>query len=133
MAFQHLKEPKNGTAITQGTDGKLVVPDDPIIPFIEGDGIGPDIWSATQTVLDAAVDKAYGGKRRIEWFEVYAGEKAQKRFKEWLPEDTLEAMRTYRVAIKGPLTTPVGEGTRRMDPCSPERLRRRVDRPPSLV
>ncbi len=96
-------------------DGKIVVPDRPIIPFVEGDGIGPDIWSATRVVLDAAVEKSYGGKRAIEWHEVYAGEKAYESHGEWLPEATVEAVREYKVAIKGPLTTPVGGGIRSLN------------------
>ena len=95
--------------------GKLSVPDDPIIPFIEGDGTGPDIWRASQRVFDAAVEKAYGGKRRISWFEVLAGEKANSRVNSWLPEDTLKAIRHHLVAIKGPLTTPVGGGIRSLN------------------
>ncbi len=100
-----------GSKITITADGRLTVPDDPIIPFIEGDGIGPDIWRATQLVLDAAVAKAYDG-RHIAWLEVLAGEKAFNTTGDWLPEDTLTAVRTYHVAIKGPLTTPVGGGIR---------------------
>ena len=95
--------------------GKLVVPDDPIIPFIEGDGTGPDIWRASVRVLDAAVAKAYGGKRQIAWMEVYAGEKSFKQFNNWLPDETVEAFRTYLVGIKGPLTTPVGGGIRSLN------------------
>src|SRR5256714_2215487 len=90
------------------SNGRLVVPDDPIIPFIEGDGTGPDIWRASVRVFDAAVEKAYGGKRRIDWGEVLAGEKRFKRLNTWLPDDTVEAFRKYYVRIKGPLTTPVG-------------------------
>ncbi len=101
-----------GSKITITADGRLTVPDDPIIPFIEGDGIGPDIWRATQMVLDAAVAKAYDGRRRIAWLEVLAGEKAFNETGDWLPEDTLAAIREYHVAIKGPLTTPVGGGIR---------------------
>ena len=93
-------------------DGNLVVPDFPVIPFIEGDGIGPDIWRAARRVLDAAVSSAFGDQRKIQWMEVLAGEKAFNQTQSWLPNDTLEAIRTYRVAIKGPLTTPVGEGIR---------------------
>jgi len=112
--FQLYEEPKTGEKITiEG--GKLRVPDHPIIPFIEGDGTGPDIWAAAKRVLDAAVEKAYGGKRKIAWFEVYAGEKAYKTFGTWLPEDTLTAIREYLVAIKGPLTTPVGGGIRSLN------------------
>jgi isocitrate dehydrogenase len=95
--------------------GRLVVPDDPIIPFIEGDGTGPDIWRASVRVLDAAVAKAYGGSRKIAWFEVYAGEKSAKLFDNWLPDDTVEAFREYYVGIKGPLTTPVGGGIRSLN------------------
>ena len=102
----------NDQKITVTDEGGLVVPDRPTIPFIEGDGTGPDIWRATRLVLDAAVAKAYGGKRAIVWQEVLAGEKAFNATGEWLPEKTLEAIRTYRVAIKGPLTTPVGGGIR---------------------
>lgn len=91
------------------------VPDHPIIPFIEGDGTGPDIWAAAQRVFDAAVDHAYGSRRSIVWFEVFAGEKAKNRFGDWLPEDTLEAIRHHLVAIKGPLTTPVGGGIRSLN------------------
>ena len=112
--FSILKPPSSGTAITI-KDGRLVVPDDPIVPFIEGDGTGPDIWRASVRVFDAAVRKAFGGKRRLEWFEVPAGEKANKAHGEWLPNDTLEAVRAYRIAIKGPLTTPVGGGIRSLN------------------
>ena len=92
--------------------GELTVPDNPVILFIEGDGTGPDIWRATRIVLDAAVERTYGGKKRIEWMEVLAGEKAFERTGEWLPGETLEKIREYKVAIKGPLTTPVGGGIR---------------------
>ena len=101
-----------GSKITIAADGRLTVPDDPVIPYIEGDGIGPDIWHATQMVLDAAVAKAYDGGRRIAWFEVLAGEKAFNSTGEWLPEATRDAIREYHVGIKGPLTTPVGGGIR---------------------
>jgi isocitrate dehydrogenase len=97
------------------TRGKLSVPDYPIIPFIEGDGIGPDIWRASVRVFDAAVAKAYGGRRRIAWREVLAGQKAFDRQKTWLPDETLEALKTYLVGIKGPLTTPVGGGMRSLN------------------
>ena len=112
--FSTLKPPTTGTAITRKS-GRLVVPDDPIIPFIEGDGTGPDIWRSSVRVLDAAVAKAYGGKRKISWFEVYAGEKSAKLFNDWLPNDTVEAFREYYVGIKGPLTTPVGGGIRSLN------------------
>ncbi len=98
-----------------GKDGSLIVPDDPVIPFIEGDGIGPDIWNASVRVFDAAVKKAYEGKRKIEWMEVLAGEKAFNATGEWLPQATMDAFRKYRVAIKGPLTTPVGGGIRSLN------------------
>lgn len=94
---------------------KLIVPDRPVIPFIEGDGIGPDIWHASQIVFDAAVEKAYNGKREIIWHEVLAGEKAYEQTGEWLPEKTLEDIRSYIVAIKGPLTTPVSGGIRSLN------------------
>jgi isocitrate dehydrogenase len=96
-------------------DGKLLIPDKPILPFIEGDGTGPDIWNAAKAVFDAAVSKAYGGRRRVVWYEVLAGEKAYKQSKEWLPQDTLEAIKEFRIAIKGPLTTPVGGGIRSLN------------------
>jgi len=96
-------------------DGKLNVPDNPILPFIRGDGTGPDIWAASERVLDAAVAKAYGGRRKIAWFEVFAGETAFKRFNNWLPDDTVEAFKEYLVGIKGPLTTPVGKGIRSLN------------------
>lgn len=114
MAYQHLTPPTSGDRITQ-SGGTLSVPDRPIIPFIEGDGIGPDIWAAAQRVLDAAVESSYGGQKKIEWFEIYAGEKAHDKFGEWLPEDSLQAVRDYLVAIKGPLTTPVGGGIRSLN------------------
>ena len=112
--FKHLTAPSEGTAITQ-ENGALVVPDDPIIPYIEGDGIGPDIWRASVRVFDGAVRKVFDGAKRVVWFEVLAGEKAHERTGEWLPADTLDAARAYRVAIKGPLTTPVGGGIRSLN------------------
>jgi len=112
--FTNLTPPAKGTAITR-KDGRLVVPDDPIIPFIEGDGTGPDIWRASVRVFDAAVNKAYGGKRQLAWMEVYAGEKSLKLFDSWLPDDTIAAFREYYVGIKGPLTTPVGGGIRSLN------------------
>ena len=112
--FSILKSPATGTAITR-KNGRLVVPDNPIIPYIEGDGTGPDIWRASVRVFDAAVDKAFGGRKKIVWFEVPAGEKAKEQHGEWLPNDTLEAVRSYKVAIKGPLTTPVGGGIRSLN------------------
>jgi isocitrate dehydrogenase len=112
--FVHLTPPTEGTAITR-RGGELVVPDAPIVPFIEGDGTGPDIWKASVRVFDAAVAKAFGGKKRIVWFEVPAGEKAKAQYGEWLPNDTIEAVKQYKVAIKGPLTTPVGGGIRSLN------------------
>ena len=112
--FTTLKPPTSGTAITR-KNSVLVVPDDPIIPFIEGDGTGADIWRASVRVFDAAVQKAFGGKRKIAWLEVYAGEKSFKQFNSWLPDDTVEAFREYFVGIKGPLTTPVGGGIRSLN------------------
>src|SRR6187399_819868 len=109
-----LTPPKDGAAITR-QQGRLVVPDNPIIPFIEGDGTGPDIWRASVRVMDAAVDRAYGGKRKIAWKEVYAGEKSFKQFNNWLPDDTIEAFKEFLVGIKGPLTTPVGGGIRSLN------------------
>ena len=111
--YQKLNQPEKGGKITVN-NGVLQVPENPIIPFIEGDGTGPDIWRASKRIIDAAIEKAYNGKKKIEWFEVYAGEKANKFYNEeiWLPDDTLEAIKEYVVAIKGPLTTPVGGGFR---------------------
>lgn len=111
--YKKLTPPSSGRAITISS-GKPSVPDNPIIPFIEGDGTGPDIWRASQNVLDSAVQKAYGGKKKIVWFEVYAGEKANDVYgpNTWLPDDTLEAIKAHIVSIKGPLTTPVGGGIR---------------------
>jgi isocitrate dehydrogenase len=106
--------PSQGAAITMDS-GNLNVPDNPIIPFIEGDGTGPDIWAASQRVLDAAVEKAYGGKKKISWYEVYAGEKSFRKFNSWLPDETVEAYRKYLVGIKGPLTTPIGKGIRSLN------------------
>ncbi|MER3456618.1 MAG: NADP-dependent isocitrate dehydrogenase [candidate division GAL15 bacterium] len=114
LTLEGLSAPKEGHRI-EIRDGRLVVPDDPIIPFVEGDGTGPDIWRATRRILDAAVQAAYGGKRRIVWFEVYAGEKAHREFGEWLPADTLRAFDHFVVGIKGPLTTPVGGGFRSLN------------------
>jgi isocitrate dehydrogenase len=109
-----LKVPAGGQKITI-TNGRLHVPDQPIVPFIEGDGTGPDIWRASVRVFDAAVAKAYGGKRKIHWLEIYAGEKANKAYNTWLPEETVTACRDYLISIKGPLTTPVGGGIRSLN------------------
>ena len=114
MASAGYPAPPAGERVRQ-VDGKLVVPDRPVVPFIEGDGIGPDIWAATRRVLDAAVEKSYGGKKGFIWYEVFAGEKANERFGEWLPAATVEAVREHKVAIKGPLTTPVGGGIRSLN------------------
>jgi isocitrate dehydrogenase len=109
--FKKYQMPTHGEKITVD-NGKLNVPNNPIVPFIEGDGTGPDIWNASVRVLDAAVEKAYKGEKKIAWYEVFAGEKAFNQFGEWLPEDTLTAITEYLIAIKGPLTTPVGGGIR---------------------
>ncbi|MDE2744173.1 MAG: isocitrate/isopropylmalate family dehydrogenase, partial [Gemmatimonadota bacterium] len=114
MADWQPKAPANGEKITV-LDGALSVPDQPIIPFIEGDGTGPDIWAAAVRVFDAAVEKAYGGQRKIAWMEVLAGEKSFKQTASWLPDATVEAFDTYLVGIKGPLTTPVGGGIRSLN------------------
>ena len=111
MKFDKLTVPKDGEKIDV-VDGKLCVPDKPIIPFIEGDGVGPDVTKAMIRVVDSAVSKAYGGKKKIVWFEIYASEKAEEIYNNSLPDDTLKAMEYFRVSIKGPLTTPVGEGHR---------------------
>ncbi|MBI5451758.1 MAG: NADP-dependent isocitrate dehydrogenase [Gammaproteobacteria bacterium] len=117
MAYQHIVVPARGDTITQGADLSLTVPDHPIIPFIEGDGIGIDITPVMHQVVDAAVRKAYGGQRAIVWMEVYAGEKATRVYgkDQWLPDETLRALRSYLVSIKGPLTTPVGGGIRSLN------------------
>jgi isocitrate dehydrogenase len=107
--------PPHGQPITMGAGQELIVPDHPILPFIEGDGTGRDIWRASVRVLDAAVDKAYGGKRKIAWYEVYAGEKAYNLLNSWLPDETVETFRKYLVGIKGPLTTPIGGGIRSLN------------------
>jgi len=115
--YQKLTPPTEGHAITASADGTLTVPDDPIIPYIEGDGTGVDITPVMKKVVDAAVNKAFGGKKRIVWFEVFTGEKALKVYGEnvWLPDDTIQAIKDYVVAIKGPLTTPVGGGIRSLN------------------
>jgi isocitrate dehydrogenase len=113
MAYQNATPPAGDKIAISA--GKLQVPDRPVIPFIRGDGTGPDIWAASVRVFDAAVQKAYGGKRQIAWFEVFAGEESFKRFGNWLPDDTVEAFREFLVGIKGPLTTPVGGGIRSLN------------------
>jgi isocitrate dehydrogenase len=115
MAYQHIKVPAEGDKITLGAGHKLNVPDRPIIPFIEGDGTGRDIWRASQYVFDNAVKKIYGGRKKIAWMEVYAGEKSFKQFNSWLPDETTEAFKEFLVGIKGPLTTPVGGGIRSLN------------------
>ena len=113
MAYKDVTAPNGGKISIQ--NGKLSVPDNPILPFIRGDGTGPDIWAASQRVFEAAVHKAYGGKRKAVWFEVYAGETAKTKFDNWLPDDTVEAFKEYLVGIKGPLTTPIGGGIRSLN------------------
>lgn len=113
MAYQDITPPEGGKITIDS--GKLQVPENPIIPFIRGDGTGPDIWAASERVFDAAVERAYGGVRRLVWFEVFAGGLAKEKFDNWLPEDTLTAFREYLVGIKGPLTTPVGGGIRSLN------------------
>src|SRR5687767_14561717 len=112
--FKDLTAPAGGQTISI-SGGRLSVPDRPVIPFIEGDGTGPDIWRASVRVFDAAVEKAYGGKRKIAWMEVLAGQKSFDKFNTWLPEDTVEAFKHFHVGIKGPLTTPVGGGIRSLN------------------
>ena len=110
MTYKDITPPEGGKITI--TDGNLQVPDNPVVPFIRGDGTGPDIWAASQLVFDAAIDKAYGGAKQIAWFEVFAGQSSKDKFDEWLPDDTVAAFREYLVGIKGPLTTPVGGGIR---------------------
>ena len=117
MAYQHITVPADGEKITVNEDNTLNIPDRPIIPYIEGDGIGIDITPVMLKVVDAAVAKAYGGRRRIAWMEVYSGEKSLEVYgaDEWLPAETLEAMREFKIGIKGPMTTPVGGGIRSLN------------------
>ena len=123
--YTHLEPPALGTRVTRDSNGNLSVPNNPIVPFIEGDGIGPDIWAASVRVFDAAVAAAYGGEREIAWYEIYAGEKANRVYgpDTWLPDDTTNAILDYGLAIKGPLTTPVGGGIRSIN----VRLRQLLD------
>src|SRR5512133_1615483 len=114
MSYTNVQVPENGQKIAM-QDGKLQVPDQPVLPFIEGDGIGVDIWPASQRMLDAAVEKAYSGRRKFAWMEVFAGEKAYKQFNSWLPDETIQAFREFIVGIKGPLTTPIGGGIRSLN------------------
>jgi len=113
MAYKNVTSPPGGKISIKA--GKLNVPDNPVVPFIRGDGTGPDIWAASQRVFDAAVQKAYDGRRKVAWFEVFAGEAAKNKFNNWLPDDTINAFKEYRVGIKGPLTTPVGGGIRSLN------------------
>jgi len=113
MAYTTVTPPAGGKISI--TNGKLNVPDNPVLPFIRGDGTGPDIWAASERVFDAAVEKAYGGQKKIAWFEVFAGEASKTKFDNWLPDDTVEAFNEYLVGIKGPLTTPVGGGIRSLN------------------
>ena len=113
-SYNNLPVPTDGACV-ELRDGNFIVPDRPIIPFVEGDGTGRDIWKASQRVFDAAVQKAYEGKRQVMWYEIFAGEKAFQKFNEWLPNDSVEAVKQFRIAIKGPLTTPVGGGIRSLN------------------
>src|SRR6185295_14360880 len=112
--YKFAKVPPRGEGITY-RNGVLSVPDNPIIPFVEGDGTGPDIWRASVRVFDAAVERAYQGQRKVHWMEVFAGEKSFKQYQDWLPQETVDAMQEFRVSIKGPLTTPVGGGIRSLN------------------
>ncbi len=120
--YKSIKVP-NGDKIEIQEGNKVICPDKPIIGFIEGDGIGPDVWNATKHVLDFAVEKAYSNKKQIQWMEIYAGEKAHKKFNEWLPEETIQAIKEFKIAIKGPLATPVGGGIRSLNVA----LRKKLD------
>src|SRR3982075_286222 len=113
MPYKNIAPPAGGKIST--SQGKLTVGDHPVIPFIRGDGTGPDIWAASVRVFDAAVQKAYGGQKKISWFEVFAGQAAKDKFHSWLPDDTVEAFREFLIGIKGPLTTPVGGGIRSLN------------------
>ena len=113
-SYKFAKVPSGGDRIAY-ENGTLRVPSNPIVPYVEGDGTGADIWRASVRVFDAAVEKAYGGERRVHWMEVFAGEKAFKSFDDWLPQETVDAMQEFRVSIKGPLTTPVGGGIRSLN------------------
>ena len=113
-SYNNIPVPPDGKPIGFEED-TFLVPDNPIIPYIEGDGTGRDIWKASRRVFDAAVERVFGGKRRVAWYEVFAGEKAFRQFGEWLPQGTLDAIKEFRIAIKGPLTTPVGGGIRSLN------------------
>ncbi len=114
MEFKYVQVPQEGEIIRE-ENGKLIIPGNPYIPFIEGDGIGPDIWRASQPVFNAAVEIAYGGAKKISWVEIFAGEKANKKYSEWLPQETIDAIAYFKIAIKGPLTTPIGGGFRSLN------------------
>ncbi len=114
MEFKHVQVPQEGEIIRE-ENGKLIIPDNPYIPFIEGDGIGPDIWRASQPVFNAAVEIAYSGAKKISWVEIFAGEKANEKYSEWLPQETIDAIAHFKIAIKGPLTTPIGGGFRSLN------------------
>jgi len=113
ITFENLTPPEGGKITI--SEGLLKVPDQPVVPFIRGDGTGPDIWASAERVIDSAVEKAYSGKRKISWFEVFAGQAAKDRFDSWLPDDTVNAFNEYLVGIKGPLTTPIGGGIRSLN------------------
>src|SRR3954447_9703082 len=113
MPYKDITPPAGGKITIK--EGQLTVPNNPVIPFIRGDGTGPDIWAASERVFDAAVEKAYGGQKKIAWMEVFAGEESFKKFNNWLPDDTVQAFQEYLVGIKGPLTTPVGGGIRSLN------------------
>ncbi len=117
MSYQHIEVPTDGQSISRGSDGSITTPSNPIIPFIEGDGIGVDITPVMRSVVDSAVEHAYGGERRIAWMEIYAGEKSLEIYgpDEWLPQETLDALTEYKIGIKGPMTTPVGGGIRSLN------------------
>src|SRR3954462_869545 len=120
MPYKDITPPAGGKISIKS--GKLNVPDNPVLPFIRGDGTGPDIWAASERVFDAAVKKAYSGKRKVSWFEVFAGELAKNKFDNWLPDDTVEAFKEFLGGIKGPLTTPVGGGIRSLNVALPQML-----------
>ncbi|MCX6019925.1 MAG: isocitrate/isopropylmalate family dehydrogenase, partial [Chloroflexi bacterium] len=115
MSYKTTTIPAEGAKIRMGANGTLDVPANPIMPFIEGDGTGPDIWSASVRVFDAAVEKAYGGQRKIHWMKVQAGEESFRKYNDWLPQETIDVFQEYLVGIKGPLTTPVGKGIRSLN------------------
>ena len=115
MSYKTTTVPAEGAKISMSANGILNVPNNPILPFIEGDGTGPDIWAASVRVFDGAVEKAYGGQRRIHWMKVQAGEESFRKYNDWLPQETIDVFQEYLVGIKGPLTTPVGKGIRSLN------------------